>query len=506
MFAKIIGTLLTVLLVLAALALFWITDANRLKPELTELINSQSEYTIDLNGDLRWQLFPPLTLSAEEVVARQDEEEIRLARLEAKLDLSAMWRSVDAWVLRELDIYDTILEEPGSRVEVSHLSLDDFAIGAASPFALDLQYTDTDTESPTPMPASVAGTLTFSPQTDSTPPRYALDVTRLTTPQADGHCDVSAVETGWADEVPETRGDLLPLDTLLAYNFDAHCILTRLEYGGETFTDADLALTNSTGKLGVEMQIRDFLGGTLDTVADIDVSPKRVDWTVLPQITGVDSQRLMTWSRQNLNWVAPLAANSTITMRGNTAEELTRSLRAQSTFDGGQGQLDIRKLKAQLSQIAALARQTDEVQNWPEVWDYASFTGDWSINGQQQALRFTLDNLSVQADGEYDYPTDALDMLAYVTITEPAEGSPYRINPILEDTPIPVRCRGSAADPKCRLDSQATQNLIGRALTRGDDTGLRRKIEEKIDEEVPEQYREVARDILDLLGRSLEKD
>ena len=50
------------------------------------------------------------------------------------------------------------------------------------------------------------------------------------------------------------------------------------------------------------------------------------------------------------------------------------------------------------------------------------------------------------------------------------------------------------------------QQMISKALIEGDQSGLRRKLEKKIDENVPEEYRETARGILDLLGRSLEKE
>ena len=113
--------------------------------------------------------------------------------------------------------------------------------------------------------------------------------------------------------------------------------------------------------------------------------------------------------------------------------------------------------------------------------------------------------MSVEAEGEYHYFDDGLNMLGHVTLHEPAPDSPFRINPLLQDTPIPIRCKGPSSDPKCRLDEKASQQIIARALA-DDESGMRRKLEEKIDEKVPEEYREAARSLLDLLGRSLEED
>ena len=106
------------------------------------------------------------------------------------------------------------------------------------------------------------------------------------------------------------------------------------------------------------------------------------------------------------------------------------------------------------------------------------------------------------------YLEDTLDLLGNVTIHETEEGveSPFEINPLLVGTPIPIRCQGPSADPTCRLDQDASRALIAQALQRDDESGLRRKLEEKIDEKVPEEYRDTARDLLDILGRSLERD
>ena len=156
--------------------------------------------------------------------------------------------------------------------------------------------------------------------------------------------------------------------------------------------------------------------------------------------------------------------------------------------------------------IAAFTQRSEEVAGWPDLWDYQEFTGRWNIAGPVHDLKFALDNMSVDANGNYDYKTDALDMLAQVTINEAPENSPFRINPLLQGTPIPVRCTGPSADPKCRVDQDAAQNIIARALQSNDDSGLRRKLEDKIEEDVPEEYRETARGILDLLGRALERE
>lgn len=218
----------------------------------------------------------------------------------------------------------------------------------------------------------------------------------------------------------------------------------------------------------------------------------------------MDSQRLIDWTDQRLQWIAPIALNSKLTLRGNTEQQLMASVKAATQFNGGQGQLNISKIKAQLMQIAAVTRQTDRAATWPDMWNYEQFTGRWNIDGALHSLQFALDHMSVDANGKYDYAADTIDMLANVTVNAAPETNPFTINPLLEGTPIPIRCTGAAADPTCKLDRNAAQNIVAKALQSGDDSGLRKKLEQKIDEEVPEEYRDTARGLLDILGRALD--
>ena len=289
-----------------------------------------------------------------------------------------------------------------------------------------------------------------------------------------------------------------------SHDLIADCDLARLTVGTETFQQASLRTTNTAGRHNSFLEVKDFLGGSLVTEVDINLTETPIRWTVLPEMDQVDSKRLIEWRNSNVHWIANFALTSDMELRGNTREALAESVRASSDFNGGQGEIDITAIKQQLAQLAALTRRTDEVASWPDTWAYEEFIGNWRVNGRNQELELKLDNMLIEADGTIDWLTDEVDLLANVTFGEPREGSPYRVNPLLQDTPLPMRCRGPAADIKCRLDSDATQRLIARALQQDDDTGLRRKLEEKIDEEVPEEYRDAARGLLDLLGRALE--
>ena len=71
-------------------AYFFLQDANRLKPELAALVAEHTSYRASFNGDITWQLFPPLQLRIEDVVLEREDERIRAGELDLKMDLSAI--------------------------------------------------------------------------------------------------------------------------------------------------------------------------------------------------------------------------------------------------------------------------------------------------------------------------------------------------------------------------------------------------------------------------------
>ncbi len=538
---KAVRVLLVLLFTLAgilAAGLYWLQDANNLKPELERLINENSDYVVSINGDMDWQLFPPLHLRMNNVAASGDDLQVNVAELALRLDLSAIWQDINSWQISELHLTDTTIIQPDSRIDMANLDLMGFSLGTPAPFQLTAALTSTvpdasasdkpapDLEQDGTAPAppfniSLDGTVAYSVDPADGSDQLKFTDTRFTTDDGRGVCQVDAQSNlpaapatasalaaapegePAADPVADDE-TLIPVDTLLAYNFTANCNIEAYTLQGETFTNSRLEAHNADGRLHVMLDTPDFFGGELAADTSIDLQAEPLQWQVSPEVAGVDSERLLAWAEQDLQWVALVAFNSNITLAGNTPAELALSVRAESRFDGGKGSINISKIKQQLAQLALLAGQTDEVAQWPDVWNYEDFTGTWNITGPQHALDFNLDNMQVKADGEYNYLDDTIDMLGHVTV-HAAEDSPFNINPMLAGTAIPVRCRGAAADPECKLDENASRNLIARALQRGDDSGLRAKLEQKIDEKVPEEYRETARDLLELLGRSLER-
>ena len=174
----------------------------------------------------------------------------------------------------------------------------------------------------------------------------------------------------------------------------------------------------------------------------------------------------------------------------------------ETRFDGGKGSINIATIKQQILSLATLLQEGDRISGWPDVWEYQRFVGDWRIDRQHHLLDLALDNLSVEAEGDYLPESEEIDLLAQLTFSNDPQFPVFDVNPLLFDLPIPVRCQGQLADPNCAIDQAAAQRIVASALQSGDATGLRSKLERKIEEEVPEEYQDAARSLLDIFSRS----
>jgi AsmA protein len=409
-------------------------------------------------------------------------------------------RDVDQWRIQALTLNDVNMLDDSGELDMAVLTVRNFAFGTPAPISTTLTYTPTDAE---PIPVELSGTVTYSPD----PERITIGSMNFSTDIAAGVCNIDAAPAGGAAPAATgTDDELIPLEIWRSYDWEGQCDLEHVSVEDQRFEGVTAALANNGGAGDNVLRIPEFFGGSATLNLSLDASNEPVRWTLTPDLKNVDSQQLMAWLDQRLQWIAPLAYGGTLTFEGNTPDELIASLSGETSFDGGQGAISVTKIKQPLLALATLLRKPEQISAWPDVWDYERFVGNWRIDKQHHNLDFALDNLTVTADGDYDAIADRMDMLAELTFATLPEGRMFEVNPLMMDLPIPVRCRGALENPKCRVDDKAAQRLVATVLTSEEGSAMRDKLDQKIDEEVPEEYRETARGLLDMLGGALQRN
>lgn len=269
---RIFGILLALVVALAIGAYFYVQDANRLKPEIERLLSEQTGYTTRIDGDISWSLFPPLSLNVADVNLSRADEDINAGTLQLNMDLSAMWNDINQWRVTELTLLDTTYNADDASTLLNKLEVKDFRFG--EPAAVFADVVHTSEAGAEPLAARFNGLVTYTPATAGQPQRIILEDGRITSEMATGICQAEATDNPLAPAKLPAEGDdaLLPLATLVSYNFSADCNLSELVVGSETFTDSRLDITNTAGRLNVMLNIDDFLGGSLVSDVDIDAT------------------------------------------------------------------------------------------------------------------------------------------------------------------------------------------------------------------------------------------
>ncbi|MEJ2088144.1 MAG: AsmA family protein [Gammaproteobacteria bacterium] len=406
-------------------------DPNRFKPEIEEFVAEQTGAQVDIGTDLHWVLFPPLGLSAKEVKADYEGNSYALASLRLDLDLMSVLRTrdIDQWQVTALTLDDLVVTQAGTVTHIESFRIDNFKPKTPSPFKAVL--TQRSGEEP-PLPLEVNGLINVDPTAN----QASLTDTRFGTTAASGVCNLDATMTD-SSQPPDPADALIPVSIWRTVNWSGACTLDRLTLLEEDFHQATVSLSNTGGKSTTEVRIPEFFEGSAGATVDIDASSDPVRWRIVPDLARADSTAVMAWLDQRLKWIAPLAYSGEITMTGNTTEELVHSVKGKTTFDGGQGKIDIAQIKQPLLKLATLFQEPERVAAWPDLWSYERLVGDWVINGTNHQMDFALDNLTAAAKGDYDLLTDALDMNVEFLFEDNPDMHSFDVNPVLSGYPFP---------------------------------------------------------------------
>jgi uncharacterized protein involved in outer membrane biogenesis len=483
----------------AAAAAYVLHDPNRFKPELESLIARQTGVPVRIGGELSWALWPSVSLAAGDVSAARGGQAWSVAALEIGLDPLTLLDPPEQWTVASLRVADLTLQQGERLLEVVDARLSDFTPGSPAPFTATLRVPATPgAES---VPVRLEGRVAVDPATLA----VTLEDTRIESEAGEGVCNLSGRPNGLPAGADDPQA-LVPAGRIRAHDWTGRCSFDWLRWNGRRFDDVTITTEGSRGIAEAALNAPAFFGGTARADLTLDAATAPLHWTVEPTLDGVDSEAVLEWLGQDLHWAAPLAYGGRLTLSGNTPETLAASVRGRTRFDGGQGEIDISRVRADLIDLADRIDAGERIRRWPELWRYQRFVGDWRIDGARHQLDMDLDNLSVNGAGTYQPLTDDLDMRFELLFGQDPNLPVFDVDPLLYDLPIPLHCHGSLAEPRCRVDPDAAQQIVTRALRDGGDDGLRRKLEQRIDQDVPEEYRDAARSLLEAFSRSANQD
>ena len=480
--------LVALVAVAAGLVVWFVQDADKFKPALVAQLERVTGVRVQVRGELSWRFTPRLWLGAEELYATHGGRAWSAARLAVRPEFASMVRNPgtpDRWRIGEAVVTDLAVDDAGDLVQVPSLSVRNVGLGNPSALEARIVYVP---EGRQPVEASLAGTLILEPG------RFSARDFSFRMPGAAGICDLQAMPSGklWPPPAP-VENEILPVGILRAYDWDGRCDIDRIERRGEAVENVVVVVDNKEGGSILSVDAPEFLGGRaqLEVIVQADRSP--VTWDVRPAFAGVDSRRLAAWLGGASMIAAPVDYGGNIRMTGNTPAALAASIDADTRFSTGPGEIDGRAMAEPLAEVSRLLNSGGSVTGVPAKVDYENLSGVWIVDAERHSLDLALDSLLLEAEGDYLFREDKLDLRGVIDPGESIERWGLGSAPALAGTPLHFLCRGSAAAPGCRLDVKRT--LLGAGAAEG--SAVARGL---IDEHVPEKYRATARSLLGFTG------
>ena len=499
---RFIQLIVAVLLLVVIAAYFYLQDGERYKADLEAYLSDTSGYDIEINGDIQWQILPTLGLTAEKISAANAEEKISVGQLTLNAQFGNIFSALDSWQIHQFNVQNVVIESAGSQMIVRSLTLKDFQPETPSPFELDFAYqagADVAADD-----FNLKGSLTYMSLEASNTGQSTLvkfTNTALTSTYANGICSGEVSDNAAPPSVASTNDDLLPVESILAFDANIACNLSELNAGEYKFNNAKLNVKQVAGKSKATLALADFFGGNLNTIADINVNPVPVEWDISFEGADIDSRKLLELSESKLNWQAPLEVKGQLKMLGNTEQALADSIVGSANLDGGQGSIDISQVKKALVVINQLASTKEPVGELPDQLQYNNLQAAWTIQGQANSLVVDLDNLQTSASGQIQFLADNLNLSGSAVVNTPQPGQQIKLTPALMNTAIPFDCEGQLAEPSCKPNTKAIGKMLVQILKNSQQDKVKKKISDAIEEKVPDQLKDAAKQLLNLFGK-----
>ena len=318
--------------------------------------------------------------------------------------------------------------------------------------------------------------------------------------EVEGICDIEfnlgegVSAAHWSD----AQG-IFPVDALQHVKAVGNCRDLRIAFAEPPFDHLDAAFDVGSGMAVLGLETLAAPGGTARARIQVDATVQPLAWTIRFDADSLHTESLQPWLGEDVLWDAEVSYAGEWQAYGKSLDALASSIVGESRLIGGPGRIgapfidQIKKAASPFAQGAGKAA--------PGPVQYQSLAGTWSMEGANQRLTVALDNLALEAEGEYRFAEDGLDVTAKVAVEEGTDDSAFESNPLLTGVRIPLRCAGTLAEPGCKLDGEAVRRLLAEAAEEGSE--MQRRVDAIIEESLPPDQRQAARAVLRLLGGSI---
>ncbi len=312
------------------------------------------------------------------------------------------------------------------------------------------------------------------------------------TPQPASAAQASAPQAGKAQAPQATTAaaepELLPVETLRQLNMDGVFHIGRLVVKKLQAEQVEVKVQAKDGVIKVDKQIKRFYDGSLNGQVDINVKGKSPRLKVDENLAKVQAGPLLKDLAGEERLSGEGRFQTSLTTEGNTDGAMRRNLNGNLEFRFENGAVKginlaqiIRDTKARF-QGQPVAQSNEPIQT-----DFSELGGTAVIqNGvlTNKDLLAKSPYLRVTGAGTVNLPAEALDYELKTVIVAVGEGQGGRELEELKGIPIPVRVKGSFAEPSYSVNWAEVLAGTQKAKIEEKKAEVKEKIEEKLQDKL----------------------
>ncbi|MEQ8206724.1 MAG: AsmA family protein [Woeseia sp.] len=312
---------------------------------------------------------------------------------------------------------------------------------------MNMQLDDTTVTGELALPMSNEAPIRFDLSADR------MDVDRYMAPGSEDDTDAASAA---ADDFE------IPVEMIRGLNARGNLRLAEATLSGMRFTNMQLGLNVSGGKLQLNPLSADLFDGTYSGDVRIDASGETPALSLNEQLTGVSLTPLAQAMFERDNITGSIAGRFVLTARGKTLSAMRQNLNGTMSFELADGAWQGVDMWQQLRTARALyKREEPPPAKTPVQTEFSSVKATGTVTdgvfsnddllAEMPFLQLTGNGVVNLVAGEIDYALQArvLERPEFVRGATDAELSEFT------EALIPVRVRGPLADPSVRPDIEA---------------------------------------------------
>jgi len=430
--------ILATLLIIATIALNLYLSPEKLKTLITKAVNQHSSFTMQIKGDLQWQVFPSFSINVSDIALTDTKDTIHLNNIAFGAELLPLLSGklvAHDFAIKQMTLNDTT----GHHINIEKATFNAATIKLNQPFPLDIRLASTINHNPLNLHLTATTTIAKD-YNDITLNNYRLDINHhaLT-----GDFHISGFN-------PPTHTQTLLQSLIVNGTINSK----NLSFSKLTLSNLHAKLTGKNAILNIQPIFATVFEGQVNGQLQANLQKATPRYTMAAHAKGLNTEKLADALTQKTWLTGTFYANAHLSSSGKNMAELTQQLNGEIAATTDKGYVKTDQINPMLTTMLHLLNPSRKSQSL----NYQTVKTNLKIvNGMGQLTgKLVSDDVLTTTKGQIDLVKQTLNIDVSAN---------YLNSDRTKDVAIPIYIRGTFATPKISVDSSNILQQVAKQNT-----------------------------------------